>query len=120
MLSLWETQEYTIVSTSLPSSSICSTIGLRFKLFLVQNFHNAYRLLFHGNLAAKQWLGKHKPSQSSIYTAQVTLNALVAHMGQPEILFIRKEAMLSGFFDFKMLSYFASVYAVYTVIIFQQ
>ena len=38
--------------------------------------------------------------------------------GQPEILFIRKEAMLSGFFDFKMLSYFASVYA--TVIIFRQ
>ena len=54
----------------------------------------------------------------TIYTAQVTLNALVAHMGQPEILFIRKEAMLSGFFDFKMLSYFASVYE--TVIIFRQ
>ena len=38
--------------------------------------------------------------------------------GQPEILFIRKKAMLSGFFDFKMLFYFASVYASIQLLFF--
>ena len=77
-----------------------------------------------------QQLGKQQPSQSSTYTAQVTLNAPVTHMaatqyaasefirGQPEILFIRKKAMLSGFFDFKMLFYFASVYASIQLLFF--